>query len=160
MGKGQMHSSFDQNFLSTDSPWDFKGCLGTFKHNRVCPETRFANKSSRSGAIYCWKNEIPPNVWNQKNNTTFTLNTFWGHWFCFYESFWLFSQNHFWGISTFGRKFAAVPWPKTNTWSRQKCVMWISKKKKKYPKNGFYNKKVRSFPKSKSASLKKFLKQK
>ena len=94
-----------EKFLSTNSPWDFEGVLGTIEPNWVCPENRFANKSTGCGAIYWWKNYIPSNVSNKKNSDTFTLKSFWDHQFCFYENFWFFSQNR--GASRFFKRFAS-----------------------------------------------------
>ena len=60
----------NEKFLSTKSSWDFEGGLDTIKPNWVCPENRFAAKSTGCGAIYCWKNDIPSNMLNLKNNAT------------------------------------------------------------------------------------------
>ena len=96
----------NEKFLSTNSPWDFEGGIGTIEPNWVYPENIFANKSTGCGTIYWWKNYIPSNVSNPKNSNTFTLKTFWDRQFCFYENFWFFSQNsHFWGASPFFGRF-------------------------------------------------------
>ena len=58
-----------KNFVNKFS-WDFEGGLDTIKLNWVCPENRFAAKSTGCGAIYCWKNDIPSNMSNLKNNAT------------------------------------------------------------------------------------------
>ena len=60
--------------LSINSPWDFEGDLNTIKLNWFCPENRFAAKSTGCGAIYCWKNDIPSNMSNQKTNAMYFTN--------------------------------------------------------------------------------------
>ena len=64
----------NEKYLSTNSPWDFAGGLVTIKPNWVCPENRFAAKSTWCGAIYWWKNDIPSNMLNQKTNATYFTN--------------------------------------------------------------------------------------
>ena len=40
-----------KKFYKQIPPWDFEGGLGTIEPNWVCPENRFANKSTGCGAI-------------------------------------------------------------------------------------------------------------
>ena len=63
-----------EKFLSTKSSCDFEGGLDTIKPNWFCPENRFAAKSTGCGAIYCWKNDIPSNMSNLKNNAMYYTN--------------------------------------------------------------------------------------
>ena len=74
--EGQLHSTphLNKKFLSTKSSWDFEGGLDIIKTNWVCPENRFAAKSTGCDAIYYWKSDIPSNMLNLKNNATYATN--------------------------------------------------------------------------------------
>ena len=129
-----------EKFLSTNSPWDFEGGLGTIEPHWVYPKNRFANKSTGCGTIYWWKNYIPSNVSNQNDSNTFTLKTFWDRQFCFYEFFWIFVKKDIFSVLLLyliDLRHAFLPG--SNAWFWPKHMMQIFQKKEKNPKNGYFD---------------------